>query len=799
MSSGQQLTQAVRTTPTWVAAIVAVLALVVFAPALQAQPPVVVGAEVTGTPAGGATLGLKATVQVNDGSTIQGYAWMQVEGPEVAIQNANAANTQVTLASNFATRFHLHDLLHEPPITAAQLPPNVPLPPGEFQGGLPDRFQIVALNHFVLEEAGLVAIRLTVTTTSGTYAHRVEIHMPVMWRQNPGIYNVPIGEPVLFHGKHQDSYNWTLMAPTGSNANLLGGSSGLPFFTPDVAGIYHVSVTDLDTNTPVEMTVYAGTWRGIIVGQDANGRPVTDGICLACHSGGLIGNQFAPWKQTGHAEIFTDQLNTGTHYGEGCFDCHTVGFNPAVKNRGVDEASDYQAFLNSGLLNNPGDNWTQVLNNFPVTAQKANIQCENCHGPAASEPGFDTLAHGWIPTVEGEPRISISSDVCGRCHGEPLRHGRYQQWQLSGHANYELAIDEGESGSCSRCHTGNGFLTWLPVLTGEVDGDPTADIEVTWNANETHPQTCVTCHDPHDIGTTTGVGSNAKVRISGNTPMLIAGFEAYGVGRGAICMTCHNSRRGLHFDGNFDEVRGTGETSRAPHGSVQADILMGENAYMVNTGVRGRHSLLTDTCVTCHMEATPPPDDLSYDQGGTNHTFYASPDICTECHNGITATGLQTAVEAMLEHLKGVIEGEMRKVMVQQINAGNRIDVGGGNMISMASQIRGIELTESRGRQAIIVTLPGGVEVGPTAMNSVMVVPPAPGTPVDLYSVAPDALPKAGWNYFLIHSDGSLGAHNPSWVLTVLDQSRDGLGNYAGPRLKDFPELSMMGARLLEQ
>ena len=39
----------------------------------------------------------------------------------------------------------------------------------------------------------------------------------------------------------------------------------------------------------------------------------------------------------------------------------------------IDEASDYQAFLASGLINNPGDNWTTVLNDYPETARLANV------------------------------------------------------------------------------------------------------------------------------------------------------------------------------------------------------------------------------------------------------------------------------------------------------------------------------------------------------------------------------------------------------------------------------------------
>ncbi len=76
----------------------------------------------------------------------------------------------------------------------------------------------------------------------------------------------------------------------------------------------------------------------------------------------------------------------------------------------------------------------------------SNIQCENCHGPQVGG------AH--LPrNPEGTPRVSLSSDVCATCHGEPLRHARFQQWQLSPHANYELAIDEGSKAAAARAAT----------------------------------------------------------------------------------------------------------------------------------------------------------------------------------------------------------------------------------------------------------------------------------------------------------------------------------------------------------
>jgi hypothetical protein len=149
---------------------------------------------------------------------------------------------------------------------------------------------------------------------------------------------------------------------------------------------------------------------------------------------------------------------------------------------------------------------------------------------------------------------SLAATNCAQCHGEPLRHGRYQQWQLSGHADYSVALegDKGTSGSCSRCHSANGFLTWLPILLDDdPETDPLADITVTWKKDQVHPQTCPTCHDPHNPGSQSGDPTNATVRIVGDTPPLIAGFTATGVGKAAICMTCHNTRRGLRNDATF--------------------------------------------------------------------------------------------------------------------------------------------------------------------------------------------------------------------------------------------------------
>jgi len=784
-------------------AIVFVAILLWFVPASQAQT-VDVTVEVTGVAVPGADLTATAVIDIQDGSTLQSISWTQTGGAAASINPAAAKTTTVTLAAESVYKDELFHVLAEPPIGPDQLPPNVILPPGEFPGGIQDRFQVVGVNPFSLEEAGKVTLTAEVTTTSGVYEGVGEIHAMLPWKVKADIQTQAIGIPVLLHGKDQASYDWVLNGPWDSSATLMEATSQNPEFTPDKRGKYTLTVTDLAEDKTVTLDIYAGTWVGVITGQDMDDRPLA-GNCTPCHrEAGRAPDIFTPWAQTGHAEIFTDNLNTSTHYSESCLYCHTVGLDFDADNFGMDDVGDYLGFLDSGLINNPSDPpdnvpWTTMLADFPLNARMANVQCENCHGPQSS------LAHNQShpkPAVTGlRPRANISANVCAVCHGEPLRHARFQQWQLSRHANYELAIDEGESGSCSRCHSGNGFLTWVPVLLGEVPGDPTADIEVSWTEDTVHPQTCATCHDPHQIGTTTGNNTNATVRISDETPLLIAGFKApaepgaRNVGRGAICMTCHNTRRGLRNDNvPLDDP------TRAPHGGVQADLLMGQNAYFVDLGsneplgyppgLPGHHANteeafpeernLTDTCATCHMVKTPPPDLLSYDLGGTNHTFFASPDICSDCHEDGRLEAVQGAIAPRIATLKGGIEAAILALMSQQIGAGNTIDLNGDATISDVADVAEIELDESRGRQAITVTLTDATTVGPVALNSVDVVDGSGAVLGELYDFANESLPKAGWNYFLISTDKSLGVHNFFFARDVLDASIEAVEPLAG-------------------
>ena len=729
-------------------------ALLCVVPGLAVAGPVDVSVAVSGTPGFGATVTVKATATINDGSTLQSYTWTQIGGVAAVLANTTTDTVSVTLPARAAFREHLTEVLSEPPLAGAD--------EEEFFGGLQNRFQVLPASPLAMEHTGAVTVKVAVVTTSGTYTKTAAIAVPLPWPWSAGLRNVPALVPVVLFGKEQATYDWALSKPSGSAATLIDGTTRSPEFTPDVPGAYQLTVTDIAAGKQVTIPVIAGLWRGIITGQDANGRPKVDTACTGCHAPNTALDYFTPWAQTGHAEIFAQNVTTlNGHYSAACLSCHTVGYDTAVANNGIDDQADYAAFLASGMLTHGAlDNWTNILAQFPKTAKLANIQCENCHGPQ------NDAAH-----VTGEgARVSLSSDVCGVCHGEPLRHGRFQQWQLSGHANYELAGEEGLNASCAPCHTAQGFLAW------EKNGfAATPGVTVTWTADEIHPQTCQVCHDPHAIGTTSGgPTTNATVRINGNTPPTMAGYTAENVGKGAICITCHNGRRGLRNDSTFNVA----DATRAPHVGPQGDVLMGQNFYLVDVGTPSYHSRVEDACVTCHMEATPPPPELSYNLGGTNHTFFARADICSKCHATIAPEDVQGPVEAKLEILKEEIETGIHDLMAEQLAAGKKIDLGGKALITSISEIGTMDFTETSGRQAIAVVLANGTDLDVLSLANVKAVP-ATGAAVDIYRLADPVLPKSGWNFFMIESDASEGVHNPGLINRVLDVSIYALKNLA--------------------
>ena len=223
------------------------------------------------------------------------------------------------------------------------------------------------------------------------------------------------------------------------------------------------------------------------------------------------------------------------------------------------------------------------------------------------------------------------------------------QWARTGHANRELARDEasvetrGESAAhCGRCHSEQGFLAWLPQLekgnSGLItkpDGSP-ADVPYLASLGLTRfsvrPVTCTTCHK-----------ADYTLRVTASTSVLPAGFRAAGVGLGAQCMTCHNTRNGAIAWNLPDPRRYT-----APHTAAQADVIMGKNAFFVppaEATISPHASFIGDSCVTCHMRFTK-----------ESHTYKPAAGICTRCHGAdMNPARVQNGIKTLLHEVETAI------------------------------------------------------------------------------------------------------------------------------------------------
>jgi len=219
---------------------------------------------------------------------------------------------------------------------------------------------------------------------------------------------------------------------------------------------------------------------------------------------------------------------------------------------------------------------------------------------------------------------------------------------------------------------------------------------------------CRACH--------TGQGN--ELMQSGT--VSIPSQENVEAGTGAQCLACHNERKNPTID---DEDR------PAPHYSSQAGIYTGTGGIMAEDFdyETSSHFEIENTCNACHM--TPTED------GWQSHTFAVDnlEAACGDCHRDITdvnleanadydgngeATGFQDETEGLLTLLEEAI----------------------------SESIDGGSFESSHG--SVVFTDEAGNEIQ-----------------------APNEAYQAAFNYMLVSNDGSLGIHNPIFVVQLLQQS----------------------------
>ena len=139
------------------------------------------------------------------------------------------------------------------------------------------------------------------------------------------------------------------------------------------------------------------------------------------------------------------------------------------------------------------------------------------------------------------------------------------------------------------------------------------------------------------------------------------------MGKGALCLTCHNSRNGaqtgsdtltfLHEDGEPYNA-GNPTSFSAPHQADQGDVFTGHNAYFMgaNMPMTSRHAAIQDTCVGCHMTLQPKGYLSHGAPAKSGHLFRIEEadqqTLCANCHgNAVNGEGIQAQVEGQLAAL----------------------------------------------------------------------------------------------------------------------------------------------------
>ncbi len=696
----------------------------------------------------GRTVRLAVTVTGVPSVATPSYAWTQTSGPPVTLTGANTASP------TFVTR-KVGDII------AARLT-NLVVPVRKGSMG-------IATQH---ETELSYTFRATVTAGGFVKSNTTTITSAAV---NAGAHVSPLGVNIVLGSPAQSRYVWAITtAPSGSTATLDFPNDQFATFVPDREGAY--AVTESGGSRVWTKTFVIGSYRG----------PAT---CLICHNAGFIRGpeQVARWNNSKHKSLFRLGITgvASDHYSGSCITCHTTG-----------------DFMSGTIKGSFGDVATQLNWRFPTTLTPANwtnlppalqdlgsISCESCHGPGSQ--------HAANPN-----RISISmaSSTCNQCHQAVGHHDRGFLVSQGGHHNLQLTLDEATvearqetAAHCGRCHSGQGYKEYLSQLsqgnTGPlVKPDSYTGTTLEWltdlgltAANVDNPG-CATCHEPHD----------ASLRLEGSTPVLPSGFAVAQAGKGALCMTCHNTRNGLH-----DATHPPTSTS-APHTPSQTDVFAGKNAYFVSTDFAlSRHAAAQDTCATCHVTILPtglsilPPN---YQIPGTNHTFKVNSTICRSCHSpNVTGEALQAEVaDGLAQIVRSAGRVLMDTYMRPYVNPGFQVtayDQASDRYSNAAVTITALPDTSSsvsfaleiHGQESACLTLPAAIEVTWTG-------DPGPSLITDLCfqinslklngtQIIPNdsVLTKSLWNYYLLKGDGSLGIHNPTFVYQILTNTQAAL------------------------
>lgn len=344
------------------------------------------------------------------------------------------------------------------------------------------------------------------------------------------------------------------------------------------------------------------------------------------------------------------------------------------------------------------------------------------------------------------------------------------QWQKSKHADRDLVINDvgvwelrqGATAMCGRCHDEQGFRAWVPQL---MKGDPSplkmpngkpADEayikQLGMTKAEARPVTCAACHS-----------QIPQLRIKDDIPMLPNGLPVQGMGKGALCMACHNTRNGRIIW----QSQSPKQEFTQPHDASQTDVVLGKNVYLYNDSVDSTspHALFTgDSCVSCHKT-----------YGSSGHTF--KPGECATCHGEkVSESFVQKGFTDLHDQLGAVL---VKRLMASKDRVGcviawdEKADKETPNFVVDPKHIKEINIKVGgvHGQIGLSFGMDDGKEIL-SQMGNVKTTCAATG---QLTWITSDPVIRGIYNWLLFQYDGSKGVHNPRFAHNVMITTLDAM------------------------
>ncbi|MBI5535366.1 MAG: hypothetical protein HY898_21740 [Deltaproteobacteria bacterium] len=583
-------------------------------------------------------------------------------------------------------------------------------------------------------DAGRVVFRVEADSPAGHLEEVVEVtpaFPSAAWpRVAAGVdawwYNDPAGEP------------WT---PIGGGAELLAST------TPWLSRLRASQTAWVEMrHPPSSMTkLRSGSWQG----SEDCGR-------YDCHP-----NEYQGWKRTAHSDVFeraiSGELPTGRHgrYREDCAACHTLGYQPGVDNAGFDDRARELGWRLPERLSRT--TWAELPGKLK---ERANVQCEHCHGP------------GWF-------YVGYGADICAQCHDHPPEYHTVEDGRRNRMEQTQHRLDGTDPGLvCKGCHEAKG---WLKSLRGHDSlSEPAVELQTGMAGIA-----CPSCHATHEKD------CNRQLRLCGYIEVPGLTFEA---GQGALCIACHNGESDI-FRGPLLRpfLPGLPKGGRKGHGggsesdATHADAAPHAPQFQVMTGRGGRfltmperftanpvwpHMWVQNSCVGCHYRAT------STGQGTGGHTFRLAP-------ASVEPASKQCPPKPDWARIKGSRDTGNCASCHGPLESLNRPSLGdydgNGRVEGLVDEVEGLMLLL---REELLRQMKDGFVV-----EGERIVVAGPGCAARMNGKgepeAPDGmLQKGAWNYMMILRDGSGGIHNPKYAIRLLQNAIESLEKARGATVR---------------